>query len=84
MIAVIPKEVMASENRIAVTPATVKELAKAGIDVSIEKDAGATSHFSNSEFEDSGAKIIDSSVDLYKKADIVLKVQHPTIELILY
>ena len=84
MIAVIPKEVMASENRIAVTPATVKELAKAGIDVSIEKDAGATSHFSNSEFEDSGAKIIDSSVDLYKKADIVLKVQHPTIEEISY
>ncbi len=84
MIAVIPKEVMASENRIAVTPATVKELAKAGIDLSIEKDAGATSHFSNSEFEDSGAKIIDSSVDLYKKADIVLKVQHPTIEEISY
>ena len=84
MIAAIPKEVMPSENRIAITPATIKELAQVGINVNIEKDAGVASHISNSDFEESGAKIIDSSVDLYKKADIVLKVQHPTVEEISY
>ena len=84
MIAAIPKEVTPLENRIAITPATVKELAQVGINVTIEKDAGLRSHISNSDFEESGAKIIDSSVDLYKKADIVLKVQHPTVEEISY
>jgi len=84
MIAAIPKEVMPSENRIAITPATIKELAQVGINVNIEKDAGVASHISNNDFEESGAKIIDSSVDLYKKADIVLKVQHPTVEEISY
>lgn len=84
MIVAIPKEVTPSENRIAATPATVKEFIKAGMEVSIEKDAGIASHISNIDFEESGAKIIDSSIDLYKKADIVLKVQHPTVEEISY
>ena len=84
MIVAIPKEVELSENRVAATPATVKEFMKAGMEVNIEKDAGIASHISNIDFEESGAKIIDSSVDLYKKADIVLKVQHPTVEEISY
>ena len=73
MIAVIPKEVLPSETRVAATPATVKELAKFGISINIEKDAGMRSHISNDDFENAGAKIIDNSLDLYKKADIVLK-----------
>ena len=84
MIVAIPKEVELSENRVAATPATVKEFMKAGMEVNIEKDAGIASHISNIDFEESGAKIIDSSVDLYKKADVVLKVQHPTVEEISY
>ena len=84
MIVAIPKEVTPSETRIAATPATVKEFIKAGMEVSVEKNAGIASHISNIDFEESGAKIIDSSVDLYKKADIVLKVQHPTVEEISY
>ena len=84
MIAVIPKEVLPSETRVAATPATVKELAKFGISINIEKDAGMRSHISNDDFENAGAKIIDNSLDLYKKADIVLKVQNPTVEEISY
>ena len=84
MIVAIPKEVELSENRVAATPATVKEFMKAGMEVNIEKDAGIASHISNIDFEESGAKIIDSSVDLYKKADVVLKVKHPTVEEISY
>ena len=80
MIAAVPKEVRSYETRVAVTPSTVKELAEAGIEVRIEKDAGLGSYISNDAFEQAGATIVDRSIDLYNKADIVLKVQHPTIE----
>ena len=80
MIAAVPKEVRSSETRVAVTPSTVKELAEIGVEVRIEKDAGLGSYISNDAFEQAGATIVDRSIDLYKKADIVLKVQHPTIE----
>jgi len=73
----IPKEILAGENRVACTPDVVPKLLKAGFEIQIEKDAGLNSGFTNESYQNSGAKIIDSYIDLYANTDIVLKVQRP-------
>jgi len=74
----IPAEINTDELRVAATPKTVLRLKKQGFDVFVEKDAGIKSNFSNEEFVESGAQIVNSTKELYKTADIVLKVQAPT------
>ncbi len=73
----IPVEVNTNELRVAATPKTVLRLKKQGFDVFIEKDAGLRSNFSNAEFTESGAQILESAKEVYATADIVLKVQAP-------
>ncbi len=77
MIISIPKEIMEGENRVAVVPDTVSKLIKKGFEIQIEKDAGLKAGFTNSEYEENGAKIVEDVNLLYSTADIVLKVQRP-------
>lgn len=71
----IPKELLASELRVAATPKTVARLRKQGFEVLIEKGAGVRSNYSDQEYEQAGAALIDSAEALYASAQIVLKVQ---------
>ncbi len=80
MIAAVPKEILPLETRVSATPSTVKELTKAGITVQVEKDAGLKSYISDSDYKEAGAQIIESAAALYSNADIILKVQSPSIE----
>ncbi len=73
----IPVEVNTDELRVAATPKTVLRLKKQGFEVFVEKDAGLRSNFSNAEFIESGAQILDSSKEIYATADIILKVLAP-------
>jgi len=77
---VIPKETLENETRVAATPGTVKELIKFGVEVHVQSQAGLSSHISDKDYEDSGAKIIDSKEKLFSQADIVLKVLPPTLD----
>jgi len=77
---VIPKENLENETRVAATPGTVKELIKFGVQVYVESQAGLSAHISDKEYEDSGAKIVDSKEKLFSQADIVLKVLPPTLD----
>ncbi len=74
----IPAEINAKELRVAATPKTVLRLKKQGFDVFIEKDAGLRSNFSNADFIESDAKILNSAEEIYKTADIILKVLAPS------
>jgi len=76
----IPSEISANELRVAATPKTVKRLQKQGFEVYIQKNAGAKANFSDKEFEEAGAKIVNTAADIYGKSDIVLKVKEPTAE----
>ncbi len=80
MIAAVPKEILPLETRVSATPSTVKELTKSGITVQVEKDAGLKSYISDSDYKEAGAQIIESAAALYSNADIILKVQSPSIE----
>ncbi|MGZ0086707.1 alanine dehydrogenase [Geobacillus sp. FSL W8-0032] len=75
----IPKEIKNNENRVAITPAGVMTLVKAGHDVYVETEAGAGSGFSDSEYEKAGAVIVPNAEDAWA-AEMVLKVKEPLAE----
>ena len=76
----IPKENLENETRVAATPGTVKELVKLGLNVFVESEAGSNAHFSDKDYNNAGATILDSKKDIFSKADIVLKVMPPTLD----
>jgi NAD(P) transhydrogenase subunit alpha len=76
----IPFEINTNEPRVAATPKTVLRLIKQGFDVYVENDAGLKSNFSNKDFTESGAQILSTAKEIYKTADIILKVLAPTNE----
>ena len=77
MLVGVPKEIKNHEYRVAITPAGVVEFIKNGHQVIIEKNAGIGSAISDDEYTNSGAKIIDSADEVWKKADLILKVKEP-------
>lgn len=50
------------------------------MDVRVEKGAGETAHYPDAEYEEAGVTIVDSADDLYKEADLVMRIQPPTPE----
>lgn len=77
MIVGVPKEIKISENRVGITEAGVKQLVKEGHTVIIEKDAGVGSQITNEQYEKAGAKIIGTKAEVYKTADMIMKVKEP-------
>ncbi|CAH0344226.1 alanine dehydrogenase [Bacillus sp. CECT 9360] len=73
----VPKEIKNNENRVAITPAGVVAIVKAGHEVYIEKDAGAGSSFANDSYLAAGASIVESAGDVWSGADMILKVKEP-------
>ncbi|MER9457215.1 Re/Si-specific NAD(P)(+) transhydrogenase subunit alpha [Mesorhizobium sp. M0478] len=72
----IPRELDASEPRVAASPDTVKRLAALGFDVTVETGAGTRSRIPDEEFAKAGAAIGKASDA--RRADVVLKVRRPT------
>ena len=73
----IPKEVTPGECRIAATPKTVKKLQSLGFDVLIEQGAGERAEFSDQAYQKAGCQVVANALELWRQADIVLKVQPP-------
>jgi len=79
MIIAVPKEIIKGENRVAATPDSVAKMIKKGLEVRVEYGAGQGAFFSDSDYENAGAKIVSDAASLYTDADIVIKVQRPVI-----
>ncbi len=79
----IPKENIKGETRVAVTPGTVKDLIKNGMKVYVESKAGQDSYFSDQEYKDAGANIVDSEDELLSQADVIIKVLPPSNDQVL-
>lgn len=75
MVIGVPAEVKAGENRVAITPDGVRELAKSGHRVLVEAGAGEGSAIADADFADAGASVV-STADAWS-ADLVLKVKEP-------
>lgn len=80
MIIGVPKEIKNNENRVAITPAGVSALVKAGHRVLIENQAGAGSGISNEDFTASGADIQPRAADVFESAELIIKVKEPLPE----
>ncbi len=77
MIIGVPKEVKDHESRVGVTPAGVKALVEAGHKVLVEHDAGALSAMPDDEYQAAGAEIVGSAHDVWRLAEMVVKVKEP-------
>ena len=77
MIVGVPREIKVHESRVAITPEGVSEFIVAGHQVIIEDQAGMASSITNDEFVQAGALILSSADEVWKKADLVLKVKEP-------
>ena len=73
----VPKEIVPGERRVALTPDTTAALVKSGLQVVVERGAGEGAFHSDAAFEAAGARIV---ADIYAEADVVLKVQKPTLD----
>ena len=74
MIVAIPRESFPGENRVALIPALVPRLAEAGMEVMVESSAGSSAGFSDRQYEENGAKVVDNRQDLFA-ADVILQVR---------
>ena len=77
MIVGVPKEIKNNESRVALTPAGVDALRRAGHQVFIENNAGAGSGFSNEEYIAAGAEILATPAEVFQAADMIMKVKEP-------
>ena len=76
----VPKERRPGEARVAVSPEVARKLAGLGFTVAVEKGAGAGASFLDEAYQEAGATIAKDAASALKGADIVLKVQAPTIQ----
>jgi len=72
-----PKEIFEGEDRVAMTPASAKDLQKLGYGCVIEAGAGAAAGFSDAAYEEAGVEVVKTGAALFKAADIVAKVRPP-------
>ena len=77
MIVGIPKEVKQDEYRVAMVPAGVEELTRAGHTVLIQTGAGSGSGVSDEQYTSHGAKIVATEGEVWEKADLIVKVKEP-------
>ena len=77
MIVGVARETAPGERRVALVPDALSKLTAAGLQVVVEKGAGVGALIPDSAYETAGAKVL-SRDDLYKMADVVLRVQKPS------
>ena len=77
MIIGIVKEILKNELRVSQTPQAVKKLINDGFTVLVEKGAGDTSYYHDEEYIEAGAEIVLSPLEIYRRADLILKVKEP-------
>jgi len=73
----VAKETAPGERRVALVPEVLGKLTAAGLDVLVERDAGAGAAIPDSAYEEAGATIV-SGDELYANADAILRVAKPS------
>jgi len=75
----VTREVREGERRIALVPESCRKLVQAGIEVTVESGAGESAFFADDSYREAGAATGSDVAVLLGSADIVLKVQPPSI-----
>jgi NAD(P) transhydrogenase subunit alpha len=74
MIVGVPRESFPGERRVALVPAVVPNLAKAGLEVVVEAGAGFEAGYPDAEYVSKGAKILPQRSEVFRIADIITQV----------
>ena len=77
MIIGVPKEIKLQEHRIGLTPESVKALTDKQHEVLVEDNGGFEAGFTNEDYLKVGAKIFKTPEEIFKKADLIVKVKEP-------
>ncbi len=75
MIIGTPRELQTGEKRVAMTPESAVQLKKLGFECLIETGAGTEAGFLDSSYKAAGVKIVKTAASLWKKSDVIIKVQ---------
>ena len=73
----VPKEIKPQENRVGLTPESVKVLTSNGHTVLVENNGGFEAGFYNNQYVKAGAKIVDKVEDIFNDSEIIVKVKEP-------
>jgi alanine dehydrogenase len=73
----IPTEIKTNERRVALTPSGACTLSARGHEVLVEAGAGARSGFGDDAYRAAGAHLVGSAADVWRRADLVVKVKEP-------
>lgn len=79
MVIGVPKEIKDHEYRVSLTPDGAATLRQNGHEVWLESSAGQGSGFSDDEYRKAGVLVADSKDEVFKKADLILKVKEPLL-----
>ena len=77
MIIGVPKEIKTLEHRVGCVPSSVKEFVTRGHEVYVETGAGAAINFSDADYEEAGASILQTAQEVFDKAEMIIKVKEP-------
>ena len=72
------KETDSGETRVAIVPKSVSKLLKLGFEVIIEHNAGILASFTDTDYENAGARIVQTSTDAISVADVIVKINPPS------
>ena len=79
MIIGVLKEIKADEYRVAMVPAGVEILTRAGHEVLVEAGAGLGSGVSDEEYAEHGAEIVEAPAEVWRRAEMIVKVKEPLL-----
>jgi alanine dehydrogenase len=77
MIIGLPREIKTQEHRVALLPSGVYQLGKHGHQVIVERGAGIDSGYPDHEYEQAGAKLVDSHEEPFLRGELIVKVKEP-------
>lgn len=77
MIIGVPKEIKNHEYRVGMVPASVREVINHGHSVFVETNAGAGIGFTDQDYVDAGATILNTAEEVFAQSEMIVKVKEP-------
>src|SRR5947208_3688146 len=74
MIVGVPRESFPGERRVALVPAVIPNLTKAGLELLVEAGAGIAAGYPDADYVAKGAKIVSARAEVFRAADIVVQI----------
>ena len=73
----VPKEIKNHEYRVGLTPASVRELARRGHRLVVQRDAGTAIGLSDDAYRNAGAEVVETADEVFASVELIVKVKEP-------